>query len=83
MPKNRNFYTLKEGQALELRGIKNTTLIFLALLGDRYKFKPDELDKLMQEVKFAAANLGDLLTRQDLLDIINKHTEWGMTGGKR
>jgi len=74
MAKKKNFYTLKEGKALELKGIKEAMLITLALLSDKYKFKPEEIEKFMKEVTFAANNMGDLLSRKELLEIINKHT---------
>lgn len=82
MKKGRNFFTAQEVQARELNAIKKTTLIFLALLSDKYKWKPEQLEKLMKEVYFATSNLGDLVTRKDLLEIIERCTGWKLEGKK-
>ena len=36
----------------------------------------------MKEVYFATSNLGDLVTRKDLLDIIERCTGWKLEGKK-
>lgn len=67
-------YTYKMMQQVAKRSTENALYIVLAVLVDKYKFDDAKTEQFMKDVAFASRQLGDLVNRQDLKDIIEKQT---------
>ena len=67
-------YTYKMVQQIAKRSTENALYIVLAVLVDKYKFDDAKTEKFMQDVAFASRNLGDIINRQELKDIVEKQT---------
>ena len=66
-------YTYKEVREVARQTGDNVALTFLAVLSDKYKFDEEKLTDLMRHCALVKNN-PDVINRQDLRDIIEKHT---------
>lgn len=67
-------YTYKMVQKIAKRSTENTLYIVLAVLVDKHKFGEEKITQFMKDVAFGSRSLGEYVNRQDLKDIIEKHT---------
>lgn len=67
-------YTYKMVEKIAKRSTENALYIVLAVLVDKYKFDDKKTEEFMKDVAFASKNLGEYVNRQDLKDIVEKHT---------